>query len=242
MNEPFLPINLPSKCLCYDGVKPEDISIKAYTGEEAVYLADITPNNLAKKYLQVLKKVVQGIDPSKLTLGDRLYIIIWQYAKSYSNTVVLPSTCSHCLHKNDEIPVDLGQLNIINLPDDFKQPKDITTESGETYKLRLLTVEDDIKIEKYDETHDDTLLYRLALSIVDSNIDILEKMDRLRKGGTKDIAMIEAFHQKYYHGPELNTVYTCPNCKEEDEIILPFWLDLFYPQGSVLVRTFGGRI
>lgn len=241
MNEPFLPINLPSNCLTYDGISPENITIKAYTGEEAVYLADITPNNLAKKYLQVLNKIVKGIDPSKLTLGDRLYIIIWQYAKSYSNIVHLPSTCSHCLHKIEDVSIDLGKLNIINLPDNFKQPIEIPI-TDEKIKVRLLTVEDDIKIEKYDESHDDTLLFRLALSIVDDSLDILEKMTKLRKMVTKDISAIEAFHQKYYHGPELNTKYTCPNCGEEDEIIVPFWLDLFYPQGSVLTRTFGGRV
>ena len=237
----YLPINLPSKCLPYEGVNPEDITIRAYTAEDEIFLSEINPVNLESKYLMVLKKVLRGIDPKLLTLGDRLYIIIWEYIKSYSSIVNLPVVCSHCLEEST-IPIDLMNLDKIDLPDDYQQPYSVELpDKGKEISLKLLSVEDEIAIEKYEKENRNGHIYRFARSVV-SESDTLSKVADIEKLSAKDLAKIRAFQVKFYHGPNMNTTFTCPQCEEEDDVTVPFRLEFFYPDGETLTDTFGKGI
>ena len=240
MSESFLSIHLPSKCIPYEGINPDDVTIRAYQGRDAVYLAEITPINLSQKFLAVLDNVVKGVDPKQLTLGDRLYIMIWECAKSYTDVIKVSTTCTHCL-KGISVDVNLGKLNVITLPDDFKQPYEVTLPSGKVVNLRLSTVADVIETEKFEEKNEDGFLFRQARSIVDDR-DVLVRLEELRNMDARDVATIEAFHEKFYHGPDLAVSFKCPECEREDELDVPFRLDFFFPHGRTLTDTFGKGI
>jgi len=241
-NDCFLPINLPSKCLPYDGISPDSIKVRAYQGKDEIYLSQINPLTLERNYIQVLKNTVQGIDPENLTLGDRLYIIIWECINSYTDILKLKTVCTFCLNEI-EIGVDLKELEIAFLPDNYKQPYEIILpESGKKINLRLLTVKDEIDTEKYEQSHKDAFLYRYARSIVNDDLDIIQKLELLGNLPGKDLATIRAFHEKFYHGPILFTNFKCPRCKEEDKTEVPFLLDLLFPSGETLTKTFGAGI
>lgn len=234
----FIPIELPSKCLPY---AEKDITIRPYLAKDEIYLSQINPVNLEPKFLQVLKEVVRGIDPKLLTLGDRLYIMIWEYINSYSHTFPVDITCTHCL--NDiTTPIDLTKLQKIELPDDFKQPYMVKLpDKGREIPLRLLTIQDEIDIENYERKNPDGHLYRYAKSIV-SEVDILDKINDLEKLTSKDLAKIRWFHEKFYHGPDMDTTFKCPKCGEEDELTVPFRFEFLYPHGKALADTFGEGI
>ncbi len=239
--ENFLPINLPSKCLPYDGVKPEDVMVRAYQGKDEIFLAEINPINLEQKYLQVLKNVLRGVNPENLTLGDRYYIMVWEYAKSYSNDLVVKLKCTHCL-KDVEAIINLGELNVVSLPDNFKQPCErILPVSGKKVMLRLFTVKDEIEANKYEEHNDDGLLYRCARMMV-SNDDILQRIDELKGMAAKDVAAIRAFQHEFDHGPDMNTTFKCPSCGEVDNIKVPFRFEDIFPDGEALTSIIGKRI
>lgn len=234
----FLPIDLPSRCLVYSEVEPGSVTARSYQGQDEVYLSQINPANLEKNYFEVLKSLLKGVDPNKLTLGDRLYIIIWECINSYSDTLRVQSICPNCI-KEIEVSVDLKSLEVIQLPEDFVQPYEVTLPvSGEKLLLRLFTVEDDIEVERYTQTNDDGYLYRYARSIV-SDLDILQILAKLRTMASKDLMRIRAFHEKFYHGPEMLAKVSCPKCEREVEIDVPFRLDLFFPAGSIFGETFG---
>lgn len=238
----FLPINLPSKCIPYEDIKEEDITIRAYTAKDEIFLAEINPINLESKYLLLLKDVVNGIDPKRLTLGDRLYIMIWEYINSYSPTTRLSTVCSHCLDEVDII-VDLTKLEKIELPDTFKQPYEISLpDLKKVVKVRLLTIQDEIEIEKFEKKNKNSHLYRYARSIV-SETDVLSRLETIEKMmSARDLVAIRTFHEKFYHGPDMNTSFTCPKCGEEDEVVVPFRLEFLYPHGKALTDTFGAGI
>jgi len=242
MSDNFIPItNLPSQCLPYEGINPGDIKARSYQGNEEEYLSQINPLNLETNYLEVMKRVIQGIDPERLTLGDRLYIIVWECINSYTDIIRIKTICTHCL-KEVEISIDLKQLEVIKLPDSFKEPYPVPLPSGKKVELRLLTVGDEIKIEKFQQKHPESVQsYRYARSIV-SEEDVIKRLEEYKKMGTKDTATIRAFHEKFYHGPEMSSTFECPKCGREDDVDIPFRLDLLFPDGEVLTSTFGKEL
>jgi len=240
MSENYLPINLPSKCLPYDGIDPSNVLIRPYQGADEILLAQITPINLEQKFLCVLKRVIQGIDPSILTIGDRLYVMLWEFINSYTNVVSVRTTCSYCL-KEVAFQVDLSTLDVNYLPDNYKQPYSVTL-SKEKVDLKLLTVNDMIEVEKYAQKDvENGLLYEYAHSIVD-NKSLQDRVSWLSLLSSRDLGLIRAFQEKFLHRPNMNTKAVCPRCKEEEEIVVPFRLEFLFPIGKTLTDAFGERI
>ena len=238
--ENFLSINLPSKCLVYEGVKPEDIKIRAYQGRDEVYLSEISPMNLELKFLTILKDLITGVNPEDITIGDFQYIIVWEYAKSYTNNVKISTKCSYCMSEVEAI-VDFGELDVIMLPDDFEQPYEKVLPSGRKVNLRLLNISDEIGAQKFEEKNGNGGLFRCAKSMIDSD-DVLARIEKLGSSPINDVAAIRAFQEEFYHGPNMNAEYICPKCRREDRVLVPFRFDYIYPRGDELTRYFGKGI
>jgi len=237
----FLPISLPSRCVTYkdengNPVDPNNVKARPYQGSDEIYLTQINPINLEKNYLEVLKSILLGVDPLQLTLGDRMYLILWEYVNSYSRTMRLKTVCAHCL-SDILVTVDLGNLENVELSEEYKGPHKVKLPvSGEKINLRLLTVGDEIEIEKYSRKHRKTsMLYRYARTMVDE-VDVIDRVDRLSTMAAKDLMKIMSFQDEFFHGPEMKTVFTCPkeDCGEEDVLDIPFRLDFFFPDISEL--------
>lgn len=232
-----VPVTLPSKCLPYPGVRPDDIQIRPYIGQDEILLAQINPMNMEKGFLQVLRQVLVGIDPSKLTLGDRHYLILWEYVSSFSEVLKVSGTCSHCLSAV-QFTVDLQKLPVIFLPDSFSQPASVTLPvSKQEVRLQLLTIEDEIESENYQQKFGDSYLYRWARSI--SGADPIVKAEEMKNWPVKDIARIRLFHDQMAHGPASSIATACPNCKQEEDVLVPFQFEYFLPTGSTLRGCFG---
>ena len=232
---------LPSRGLVYD-VKPSDIKIRTIRGGDEKLLAELSIDNIETKYLALLNNkirggdpVVKGIDPGKLTLGDRLYILLWLRINSYSPIFKTTLVCENCF-KTVNINIDLTKIDERTLPDGFKEPYAVTLDSGEIVNIRLFRIEDEIK--SYDKEKKDgieaTYLYRLALSIVDDKT-IPERIVYLEDMQGKDLAKIKYFHESHVHGPILDKIpYECPECKEAGVCSLPFRPDFLQPSGTEL--------
>jgi len=236
----FLPINLPSRCLVYEGVEADSVKARAYQGKDEVYLAQINPTNLERNYYEVLRDLIQGVDPLKLTLGDRMYIILWECVNSYTSTLNVSTVCSHCL-ASELVTVDLRNIEANELPEDFKQPYSVKLSTGKEIFLRLLTVDDEIKTEKYGKEKEDDFLYRYARSVVTDD-DILQTLEKFREMPAKDVLRIVAFQEKFFHGPVMESKFTCSKCGEGDTVEVPFRFEFFFPDVSQLAESFGEGI
>ncbi len=241
MSDTFLPINLPSKGQVYD-IPAENILVRPYNGEDEMLLSQINPVNLERNFYPVLKRVVQGIDPKMLTLGDRLYLIIWEYINSYSENVTLKGTlCSHCLKKSD-VSVDLRKLGVRYLAEDVTFPQEVVLPvSGKAVNLRLFNVGDELAIEKFQESNpDEAYMFRWARTIV-SDKDIITLMREMKVWSARDLARLRLFQEdpKHVHGPEITTTFTCSKCGGEDEVVVPFRFEFLYPYGETLRDCFG---
>jgi len=230
-------ITLPSLCRTYEGIEAEDIQVQPYRVKDETVLSQITPMNLEQKYLQVMREIVKGVDPMDLTIGDRTYIMLWEYINSYSATEHLATVCSHCLKKVTAV-VDLNKLDVTYLPEDFKngQPLMILDSEGNEVEVhvRLITVRDEIETEKYNANHDDALLYRHARTVSYDGKSPREIKTWLEDAPAKSLALIRKWHEEHVHGPIMSSTYECPECKQEEQIVVPFRLSFIYPEGEAL--------
>lgn len=230
---------IPSKCLVYP--EKTEISIRTLKGKDEKLVAEISANNFDVKFIQILKNVITGIEPTKLTLGDRMYLALWQTINSYSKDFAIEFECPDCWKKANYI-VDLSILDNIELPKDFKEPYQVKLpKKGITLNLRLLRAEDLVKVDELVKANQNVWLYRYALSIVNDktvwdNLDMLENMD------VADIAVIRGFHDKFNHGPKMETGYKCPNCGGTGIMPVPFRLEMLLPYGEELQRHIRGAI
>jgi hypothetical protein len=228
----YVPIHLPSRCLPYgDKVKSDEVAICTFTGKEEEAIAEMALNNPRKKILEVLTTVLQGIDPKILTSGDVSYILLWEAINSYTNEYPLTITCQHC-YQSVDVTVDLGKINSVELPEDFKQPYDIELPTS-TAHLRLGTLLDEIQVYNFSEKGKSPYLYSYALAMVDKEVPAYERALSLECLPAKYLAKIRQFHKDFTHGPDYIAPYHCPNCEEDGEVLVPFRLDNFIQECTV---------
>lgn len=240
MEENFVSISLPSGCRIYDGVDPTKIQARTFKGKDEKLIAEIAGDNLEKKFLAVFRDVLKGIEPEKLTNGDRLYILVWEAINSYTPEYPITYTCSACLQQSNAV-VDLSKLELIELPEDFKEPYEVQLSTGEIAKLKLFRVEDEIKIADFEKTGKGSWLYRYATTIIGEG-SLWDKVAWLENLPSKDLAMIRAVQDKFVHGPKMEQECECVHCGVQEAIACPFRLDMLFPYGKGLERYLGKTI
>ena len=223
MSAEYVPVSLPSKCLPYNDVQPDDIKLRPFKGKEEQLVAEMANSNPKKKLLQILRSVVQGIDPARLTSGDVAYIVLWEAINSYTNLFPVDLSCEGC-YQTISINADLGRIDSKEISDDFTldYEVDLTTKK---VGMRLLTLADEIELLSLAQKDKSTYLYSFALSIVDPESGAYEIMLVLEELSSKELIPVRKFHTKFEHGPDFLAPYVCPKCGVEGKVIVPFRLD-----------------
>ena len=230
---------LPSKGLVYPD--KTEINIRTFKGKDEKLIAEISSENFEKKFLLIMKSILKGIEISKLTLGDRMHIILWETINSYSKDYSVEHECEHCWKKS-MYTVDLSKIDSIELPKEYKEPYEVKLpKSGGVIKLRLLRVEDVIKVDDMIKANQNVWLYRYALSIVNDK-KVFENVEYLENLDTQDIMVIRGFHDKFNHGPKMEIGYECPNCGGKGVMPVPFRLEMLLPFGPELQRYIGNSV
>jgi hypothetical protein len=236
-------MELPSKYLVYPGITPGDIQVRSLTGEDEEVMAEVNTVNIELKFIQLLDRVIQGVKAKDLTLGDRMYILLWLSNDTYGNLWPIDFYCEHCFQKTFH-EVDL--LSFMNsegvkfLEDGFKQPVTVQL-SDRTVDLRLFTVGDEAIVSQYEAAGNNGYLYKYALSMVDEK-SVSEKYEMLKKMSSKDLNVIKSFHLEHEHGPIMVSPYVCRNCGGEGRVAVPFRTEMVFRSGEVNPNSAGKRI
>ena len=242
MEEKYFELDLPSKLVPYkiDGVSK--VEIRMLKGRDEKLIGEFTITNFEKKFKMLLDGVIRGIDPAKLTIGDRFYIVMWLAMNCQSNLYPIELFCEDCFRKTDRYDIDLGSLEKVYLPDGFAEPYPIKLSDGSEVKVRLYRVFDQIQYMDYVQAKgSDDLLFKTAQSLVD-DMDMGKRIAMLEEMPTQDLALIRAFHDKFYHGVKLEAAYTCPKCGGAGRTPVPFRLDILFPDGATVARSLGRSI
>ena len=232
----FLDLKLPSKGLPYkdkDGDIPVT-KIRPMRVKDEKLIAEMTGNNFEVRFLQLIRNTVRGIDAKEMTIGDRLYCILWLRINSYSARYAIEFNCLSCskriLHE-----FDLSKLTVLELPDDYHEPMTaILEDDGNDIQLRLLRVKDEMEIaQKMASGEKDEWLLRYAYSIVGS-MTVFEKIKYLNNLSSKDFSIIRGYQEIFNHGVDFRQSYNCPDCGATEVLDIPFRPGLLIPEGSAI--------
>jgi len=241
MPENFIPIVLPSKCKVYDEVDASQIAIRVLKGKDEKLIAETTHDNIDRKFVAILKNVLRGIDPVKLTLGDRKFVLLWLAINSYNKEFPVELICDICL-KKISVNVDLSTFEVNELPDEYVQPYEVKLTDGRKIYLRLFTVEDELRVADYEKNGSTGWILRYALSVVDKEKSLSDNVALLEDMNVGDLALVRAFHEKYDHGPVMETSYVCPTCGGNGKVAVPFRIEMVFPYGAALKKHFGKAV
>ena len=232
---------LPSQGKVYENYNPEKIKIRPLLGKDEMILAEISGNNMDKKFNVLIDSVTKGLSANDLTLGDRKYILVWLAMKTYGSKYPVEFICDHCL-ENITTQIDMTNFKLKVLPDDFEQPYELKLSDDTKVYLRLMTVADDIRATEYEKNFGNAWLYRFAQVIVDQEKSLKDKIDFLGELPGKDFQLIKAFHEKFDHGPEMKAPYECPKCGGDGLVAVPFRIEMVLPHGETLRRGYADSV
>jgi len=234
-------LQLPSKYLVYN-VDPKAVQLRTFKGKDEKLIASLSYENFESKLSEIIQNTLTGLDAKELTIGDRLYILLWQTIHSYTKMFSMEHQCTSCFEKS-KYDVDLTAIEVIDLPDGFKEPYPLTLSDGRTINVRLFRSKDEERAKEFEKaTKQNPWLYRYGLTIIDAKMNDFEKMTMLEELPAVDVALIRAFHEKYIHGPKMEVTVECRKCGASEVALVPFRLELFFPFGEALRRYFGGAV
>lgn len=249
-------LELPSKGLCYpqDNILSRGFIVLKYpdTDNEDI----LTSQNLIQKGI-VLDKFLQSIiispiNYNSLILGDKNAILVYSRILLYGSQYQAKMRCEYCKEENDLL-VDLAKLedkivddSVLNRDNlyEFTLPTTIGKANEITIKFKLLTVEDDKRIEqelKYrsdlakkqgikesDEVKKD-LSTRIKNMIVavngDSSKAVLDKF----KMSSLDSLEFRRLIKKITPDIDLTWSFECNHCSKLSSAAVPMDVSFFWP-------------
>jgi hypothetical protein len=222
MSSEYVPISLPSRGKPYE-VDPLSIKVRTFKGKDEQLIVQMPAGNPKKKILEVMRNVVQGMDPIDMTIGDIMHILLWEAINSYTSIYPVTMICEKCFEEI-KINADLGRIESHELPEDYQQDYSVTL-NGQAYKIRLLTLGDEVEIMGWAQKQDASYLYAYAMSLEDGSPDIYKKVLMLEELSSKELNKVRQYHAHFEHGPDFMAPYVCPKCGESGKVVVPFRLD-----------------
>lgn len=247
----YVDFPLPSQGKVYPS-KIHSIKIRPTKTTEEKFLRTIARgssdfNEKISKYIGLITNFSEiGLDPMELTVPDQLSLLIYSRILS-KDTVNYPTevVCSSC-GKTSRKNINLMELKMINLPDDFVEPQEICLPLHDLYLgLRLVRVRDHINVADFHRTMltvnmdlgdaemDFEGLYASIITSVRKNDEEIsltysDRRELLQNLDARSFNLISEFQDKYYHGYDLKVDFDCPNCLTKSNVAFDLDADFFF--------------
>jgi hypothetical protein len=242
----FVDFPLPSKGKVYpSGLS--SVKIRPTKTTEEKFLRTIARgssdfNEKISKYIGLITNFSElGLDPIELTVPDQLALLIYSRILS-KDTVNYPTevACPSCGKVSRKV-INLMELKVIELPDDYTEPQEICLPLHDLYLgVRLLRIKDHMNVADFHRTMlavnndlgdteaDHEGLYASIITSVRKNeekisLSYSDRRELLKELDARSFNLIVEYQDKYYHGYDLKVSLDCPHCLNKN--IVEFGLD-----------------
>lgn len=232
---------LPSRGILYEDI-PEEVTIRNMTTSEEKTL--LGSGNAIDRVMEKCMVEPNDLDLGELIVPDKHFLLLKLRILSYGSDYHVTYTCQNrtCGEKH-EYKIDLDDLDIMYLDDDFVEPFEIILPmSGDTLELRILRDKDVKKIDKRAKKIKRKTkgragrmdyIYRMARYIVSVNGEDKttdEAKGYVEKLHARDSAYIKDRMGKVEVGYDTKIYRDCPYCGSEVEFELPITEEFFRPR------------
>jgi len=247
----YVDFDLPSKGIVYPtGI--HSVKIRPTKTIEEKFLRTIARgssdfNEKISKYLGLISNLSEiGLNPIELTVPDQLSLLIYSRILS-KDTIKYPTeiTCPSCGKESRKV-INLMELDMIYLPDDFEEPQEISLPLHDLFfEVRLIRVKDHMNVADYHRTmknvnvnleDPETDFEGLYASVITSirkgkepvNLSYSDRRNLLINLDARSFNLLSNFQDKYYHGYDLKVELDCPYCLEKNKVAFELGADFFF--------------
>ena len=212
---------LPSGYIDAAGVLHSEIHVREMTGREEDLLAS-SKMAVGKKINSLLsactirigtiidKAQIAAIIP-QLTQGDRIFLLLALRRTTLGDEYPVEEVCPECSAKSFHI-LNLGDLDIKQLPDRMVRAWDIPLPSGRTARVRIALGSDEDKVSKVAEEDRPSAMLLTRTELLDNRPPSVADLQGL---SWRDRGALRAAMEEYTEGVDSTLEITCPSCQHE---------------------------
>lgn len=188
----------------------KELYIRAMTVDEVKRMQPILKGSATGLRLADALAGCTNVRLDSLTYGDFWFVLAWLRINTFENAPFsMKWSCPEC-HSTNSTKLVLSELQIVELPQEYKEPATITLPNGEELPLRLQRVSDQDKVEAYAKvilntdspTPEELYIPSLAITIA-NGMDLHSNVEMLSEKGkysAEDLTILSEFQDVYAHG------------------------------------------
>lgn len=224
-----------------DGVVHDKAGLREMTGEEEDILAQ-RHMGMGQKLTQIIGNCLTKIGPvtdkaelrriaGELTIGDRIVLLLALRVLSLGPTYSFQITCPECKTKQNH-GLRLDKLAIKEMPDKRLRELQVTLPSGKKVGLKVMTAQDEQKLEKHRGQKDSLSLGILArLTMIGENTR--PTLKDVKGFSWRDRHLLRDKFMKLEGGVDTDIQVVCDNCDHEFQSVLDVGQpSFFFPSES----------
>ena len=232
---------LPTRGLLYTSI-PAEVTLRGMTTKEEKILFASAGGNVFQKILQNCITDPEGVDAGELISADELFLILQLRKITYGEIYSVTVTCPVCGAK-DTYKIDLNDFEVNYLPEDFKEPIEVTLpRSGDKLELHILRNSDIKYIDKQSKklakqfnipVREIEYTMRMArfISTINGNaVDTEEARSYVDTMMSMDSAYFWSVLNKIKIGFDTSVTVSCQACQEEFDFNMPITSEFFRPK------------
>lgn len=240
LDDNFFPIeDLPSKYKLY----PEGTQLYARPLKvaEVKMLSSMTEDNAVYVINDVLRKTVRGYNVSNIYISDKMYLIFWLRANTYTDSgYSIDFDCPLC-ENSSTYNFGLECLDIMDIKDDYDMEKPVTLPmSKHELLVTQLMIKDENNVNNFIEKNKKTpIKYDIDILSVANLIthindeetkDLKSKYNYLLEMNPADYAYLESYILHFEMGVNPHMDVTCNECGGNSPMAVSFRSDFFIPK------------
>ena len=229
--------NLPSLNKLYpDGTRILGRPLKVL---EVKKLSSLGDGNAEFIINDILRKTIKGINVDNILIADKLFLVMWLRSNSFKDSSYrVDFHCDKC-EKDSDFHFDVdSDLEVQHLSNEYDPDKSLRLSTGQTIKIKFLTIEDSNKVERFKEVNkgsfmeidSEILTIAAMISEIDGEeVSLLRKYEFVIGSSPQDFSYIVSYIEKFGMGLKPYMNVKCTKCGGISQMAITFHQSFFLP-------------